>query len=109
MCVKLQLCARLSDCLLSNVEELNPTSTYTLRLIAIKDGVESEPSDVLTVDTQGKACHVTNYDSPYVDRLSSMIAFVMKHLGALLSLGMRLQKNVLSVEDVSAGIVKEEY
>ena len=38
---------------LNNVEELNPTSTYTLRLIAIKDGIEGEPSDVLTVDTQG--------------------------------------------------------
>lgn len=38
----------------SNVEALNPTSTYTLRLVAInKDGVESEPGDVLTVDTQG--------------------------------------------------------
>ena len=40
----------------SNVEALNPTSTYTLRLIAIKDGVQSEPSDVLTVDTQAPGC-----------------------------------------------------
>jgi hypothetical protein len=38
----------------SNVEALNPTSTYTLRLVAIRDGVEGEPSDTLTVDTQGK-------------------------------------------------------
>jgi hypothetical protein len=37
----------------NSVEGLNPTSTYTLRLIAIKDGVESAPGDVLTVDTQG--------------------------------------------------------
>lgn len=39
----------------SNVTELNPTSTYTIRLVAIgPDGTESEPSDVLTVDTQGR-------------------------------------------------------
>jgi hypothetical protein len=37
----------------NSVEGLNPTSTYTLRLIAIKDGVESAPGEVLTVDTQG--------------------------------------------------------
>jgi len=42
----------------SNVEALNPTSTYTLRLIAIKDGKDSEPSDELTVDTQGQSCEV---------------------------------------------------
>mmetsp|Transcript_14460 Transcript_14460/g.17192 ORF Transcript_14460/g.17192 Transcript_14460/m.17192 type:complete len:120 (+) Transcript_14460:21-380(+) len=41
----------------SNVEALNPTSTYTLRLIAINQaGVESEPGDVLTVDTQAPGC-----------------------------------------------------
>jgi len=46
----------------SNVESLNPTSTYTLRLISIRDGVESEPSDTLTVDTQGKKIKDNNID-----------------------------------------------
>jgi len=40
----------------TEVQDLNPTSTYTLRIIAIKEGVESEPSDVLTVDTQAPGC-----------------------------------------------------
>ena len=38
----------------NTIEELNPTSTYCLRLVAIKDGVESEPGEELIVDTQGK-------------------------------------------------------
>ena len=57
----------------NSVEGLNPTSTYTLRLIAIKDGVESEPGEVLTVDTQGgfiieantRLCAILSYISCY--------------------------------------------
>jgi len=43
----------------TQVADLNPTSTYTLRLIAIKDGLESEPSDELIVDTQAANCTPT--------------------------------------------------
>mmetsp|Transcript_13564 Transcript_13564/g.23768 ORF Transcript_13564/g.23768 Transcript_13564/m.23768 type:complete len:123 (-) Transcript_13564:217-585(-) len=40
----------------NTIEELNPTSTYCLRLVAIKDGVESEPGEELIVDTQAAKC-----------------------------------------------------
>mmetsp|Transcript_64077 Transcript_64077/g.144529 ORF Transcript_64077/g.144529 Transcript_64077/m.144529 type:complete len:116 (-) Transcript_64077:294-641(-) len=40
----------------SNVASLNPTSTYTIRLVAVRDGVESDPGDMLTVDTQAPGC-----------------------------------------------------
>lgn len=48
----------------TEVQDLNPTSTYTLRLIAIKDGLESEPSEELVVDTQAANCTPTPDEAP---------------------------------------------
>ena len=52
--MKMEVGKGVGEATTGDVDALNPTSTYTLRLIAIKEGERSEPGPVLTVDTQGQ-------------------------------------------------------